>query len=444
MGLDRINIGNEININFVESDKFKTNHIGISVISRLENNLKASKNALLAKVLMRGSKNYPNMADINKRLNYLYAARIGVWAYKAGEAQILSFSADMLENKYALDDTNILDETIDILGDIFTNPLIEDGGFKNDYAEGEKTNLINEILAQINNKNAYAYQRCIEIMCKDERFSINNPGTVDDVKSIDGKSLYEHYNYILESCAVEIFCIGKFADKKQFILDKFKTLLENIKRKDGKNIEKFETDVILKSDFKGETVEEMEVNQGKLAIGFRIGTSNTNQDFINFILFNALYGASPTSKLFENVREKLSLCYYCYTAVEGPKGIMTVLSGVEVENKQKAVDEILKQLEEVKNGSFTDKETEDARLSVINSYKGVTDSAGSIQHWYLTRLMCGKIKTPEEMIDEIKKVTREDIINSAQKVTLDTIYFLKGSPANHENENEDNENGEEQ
>ncbi|MCL2772934.1 MAG: insulinase family protein [Oscillospiraceae bacterium] len=439
MSLDRINIGNEINLNFVESDKFKTNHIGINIITRLENDLKASKNALLAKVLMRGSKNYPTMADINKRLNYLYAARIGVGAYKTGEAQIVSFSADILENRYALDDTNILDETIDILGDIFTNPLIEteNGGFKYDYVEGEKINLINDIHAQINNKNAYAYQRCIEIMCKGERFSINNPGTADSVKLLDSKNLYEHYNYILESCAIEIFCVGKFADKKQFIVDKFKELLKNIKRKDSKDMENFETEVIFKSDFKGETIEEMEVNQGKLSIGFRMGTSNTAQDFINFVLFNALYGASPTSKLFDNVREKLSLCYYCYTAVEGSKGTMTVLSGVEVENKQKAEDEILKQLEEVKNGNFTDKEIEDARLSVINSYKGVFDNAGSIQHWYMARLLCGKIKTPEEMIGEIKKVTREDIINAAKKITLDTIYFLKGNLLNNGNESED-------
>ena len=437
MSLDRISIGTGININFVKSDKFKTNHIGVSIISALDSNLKASKNVLLSKVLKRGSKNFQTMADINKRLNYLYAARIGAGVYKIGEAQIISLSADMLENKYALDDTNILDGTIDILGDIFTNPLIDfdgdgkNGSFKSEYVESEKTNLINDILAQINNKNAYAYQRCIEIMCKDEKFSINNLGTTADVKSIDGKNLYEHYNYILSSCEIEIFCVGKFAEKKQFITEKFKNLLKNIKRENCKT-EKFDTHVVLKSDFKGETIEDMEVNQGKLAIGFRSGVSNSDRDYVNFVLFNALYGSSTTCKLFENVREKLSLCYYCYTAVEAPKGIVTVLSGVEVENKQKAVDEILKQLEETKNGNFTDKEVEDARLSVINSYKGVFDNAGSIEYWYLRRLLCGIIKTPEEMIDEINKVTRENIINSAKNLTLDTIYFLKGTLVSNE------------
>ena len=436
MSLERINIGREIFINFVESDKFKTNHIGINIASRLESNLKASKNALLARVLKRGSKNFPTMADINKRLNYLYAAKVGAGVFKIGEAQIISLSADMLENKYALDDTNILDETIDMLGDIFTNPLVKDAGFNKEYTDGEKTNLINDIFAQINNKNAYAYQKCVEIMCKKERFSINNLGAVDDVKLIDGKNLYEHYNYILASCAVEIFCVGKFNEKKDFMIAKFKDMFKNIKRG---NIEKYESEIILKSEFNGETVEEMEVNQGKLAIGFRTGTANRNPDYANFVLFNSLYGASPTSKLFENVREKLSLCYYCYSAVEAPKGMMTVLSGVEVENKQKAQDEILKQLEEIKAGNFTDKEIEDARLGVINSYQEVFDNAGGIEFWYLRHLLAGNIKTPEDMIDEINKVTRDDIIKAAGNITLDTIYFLKGTLINNEN----NENGEE-
>jgi len=435
MGLERINIGNGININFFESDKFKTNFIDIDIISRLENELKASKNALLAKVLLRGSKNFPTMADINKRLSHLYAAKISCWVNKIGEAQVLTLSADMLENKYALDNTDIAAETIDIIEDIFMNPLIdnENGGFKSDYAETEKTNLINDILAQINNKNAYAYKKCVEIMCEGERFAINNPGSVESVKLINGKNLYEHYNYILSNCAIEIYCVGKFAEKKQFISEKFRELFKNIKRE---NIENYDTEVVLKSRYKGETIEEMEVNQGKLAVGFRMGTSNKNQDFASFILFDAVYAGTPNGKLFQNVRERLSLCYYCRTNVESAKGIVTVLCGIEPENKQKAEDEILRQLEEMKNGNFTDKDVEIAKLTVINSYKGIYDDAGSIVNWYRRRMLCGNMQTPEEIIEELNKVTREDIIESAKKLTLDAVYFLKGTLLNNDNTEE--------
>ena len=429
MNLERINIGDEIYINFVESDKFKTNYIDVNLISRLEDNLKASKNALLVKVLKRGSKNFPTMADINKRLNYLYAAKIGAGVSKAGEAQIISFSANMLENKYALGETNIMDETIGIFGDIFLNPLIEDGGFRQEYAEGEKINLTNDILAQINNKTAYSYQKCVEIMCENERFAINNLGSVESVKLTDGKNLYAHYNYILSNCAIEIFCVGKFAEKKQFITDKFKEMLKDIKR--DKTTEKYDSDIILKANYKGETVEEMEVNQGKLAIGFRTGISNKDKNFADFVMFDAVYGLTPTGKLFQNVREKLSLCYYCSTRTESAKGIMTVLCGIENENKQKASDEILNQLEEMKAGNFTDKDIEAAKLSVINSYKEAFDSAGDITYWYLRRIMCGNIKTPDEMIAEINKVEKQDIINAAKNITLDSVYFLKGTLLNN-------------
>jgi predicted Zn-dependent peptidase len=423
--LERINIGGNIFINFVESDKFKSNYVVVDIISRLENGLKAAKSALLAKVLMQGSTKYPTMAEINKRTSYLYAAKIGVWAYKLGEAQVMSLSAEMLENKYSLDETNILDETIDVLADIFMNPLIKDGAFNKDYLETEKTNLINEIHAQINNKNSYVYRKCMQAMCKGERFAVNGTGEIEDVRQVDGASLYEHYNYLLENCAIEIFCVGRLAEKKQFITDKFKNLLQDIKR--AENVEDYSSEVILKAENKGEIIEEMEVSQGKLAVGFRTGFSNKDKDYPSFILFNAIYGASPTSKLFENVREKLSLCYYCHTSVEAEKGIVTILSGVEVENKQKAIDEILKQLEEVKAGNFTEKEIEDSRRSVINSYKGVYDNFGGISFWYLRQLMKGDVKTPDEAIDAINKVGREDVINAANKLTLDTIYFLQGT-----------------
>ncbi|MCL2098824.1 MAG: insulinase family protein [Oscillospiraceae bacterium] len=435
MSLERINIGRDIHINFVESDRFKQNYVRVNLIGRLETGLKAAKNALLTKVLMQGSANYPTMEKISRRLGYLYASQAGAWGYKSGEAQIFSMYAQMLDNKYAPDNSDILDGALGVLEDIFMNPLITDAGFKKDYTELEKTNLINEIHAQINDKGSYVYKKCIETMCRGERFAVNGTGEISDVEPLEGGALYEYYKYILSNCAVEIFCVGRLDGVKQLLTDKFKAMFENTAR--AEKMEDYSTDVILKAENKGEVTEEMEVNQGKLAIGFRTGASFKDANYADFILFNALYGGSPTSKLFENVREKLSLCYYCHSAPEGDKGILSVLSGVEVENKQKAQDEIFKQLEEVKAGNFTDEEIENARKTVINSYKGVYDNFGSISSWYLHFLMRGGVKTPEDMIYAAKKVSREGIINAAEKLTLDTIYFLKGTiPSNKENEGE--------
>jgi predicted Zn-dependent peptidase len=330
----------------------------------------------------------------------------------------------MLSGKYAFDQTDITGGVIDLLGDIFTDPLIENGGFKSDYVETEKTNLKGDIEAQINNKNAYTYKKCVEKMCEGERFAINNLGSVECVEQIGAQALYLHYNHILSHCAIEIFCVGSFGEIKAEVIQKFKDLLKPIKRG---AIESYDTDVVPRSNFKGETIEEMEVNQGKLAVGFRMGTSNKSEDYANFVMFDAVYALTPTGKLFQNVREKLSLCYYCMEKAESAKGITTVLCGIENENRQKTTDEILRLLDEMKNGDFGDLDIEAARLAVVNSYKEISDSAGTIVSWYLRRLLCGNMQTPEEAIEEIGKVTKEGIIESAKNVSLDSIYFLHGT-----------------
>ena len=435
MSLERINIGSNIYISFVESDRFKQNLVMMNVISRLETGLKAAKSVVLDKVLKRGSVNYPTMADIDKRLAYLYAASVNVWSSKIGEAQIFSASAQMLENKYAWDGTDILNETLDVLADVLANPIVINGAFNKDYVETEKTNAINEILAQVNDKGWYTYKKCIETMCKGERFAIDTRGEVEDVEKITAANLYDHYKHILANSAIEIFCVGRLADKKQYLIDKFTELTGNFERSNA--IEDYSTDVILKDQPKGEIIEEMEVNQGKLVMGFRTGMTNKDKDYANLILFNALYGASATSRLFENVRERLSLCYYCSSGIEAEKGIMTVQSGVEVENKQKAIDEIMRQLEEVKAGNFTDKEIDNAKMTIVNSYKGVYDGLGNISHWYLRQLIKGDVKTPEEMIDAVNKAGRDGIISAANRLSLDTTYFLKGTLLNSDSESEE-------
>jgi predicted Zn-dependent peptidase len=171
----------------------------------------------------------------------------------------------------------------------------------------------------------------------------------------------------------------------------------------------------------------MPVNQGKLSIGFRTGTVLADGNFAQFALFNSLYGGSVTSKLFENVRERLSLCYYCSSVPDGHKGTMIVSSGIEVKDKQKAQDEILRLLDEVRDGVFTDTDISNARESLVNGYKTISDSADSMESWYMRRNLCGIVKTPEEVAADIATVTAEQIQNMAKGITLDTVYFLKGT-----------------
>ena len=422
MSLDRINLGDGVNLNLIESDKFKTNYIGISLIAPLGDD--AAANALMLKVLRRGSANYDTMTKINRRLDFLYGASLGMKNIKCGEAQIIGLSSDMLDNRYSLDGGDIFGGTADLACDILFNPLIENRAFKKEYVDGEKTNLKDDIAAQINNKNAYAVRRCQEIMCAGEKFAVCELGTPETVDALDGAMLYAHYRKAVSTYPVEIYYVGRYEGRRDAIIAKFREMTAALERKP---VAIPAAQVIKSAAYKGETVEEMEVNQGKLTLGFRTPITVASPEYPALALFNELYGGSPTSKLFVNVREKLSLCYYCRSIPEALKGIFTVACGIEVDNKQKAQDEILRQLDAVKNGEITAEELSNAKAGLISDYRTLSDSAGAMEMWYVRRNFAGVPRTPEEVAAAIDTVTADEIKAVAQSLTLDTVYFLKGT-----------------
>lgn len=420
MSVIKKKIADGIYLNFINTDKFKTNYLSVNFITRL-NKETASLNALLPAVLKRGTVKYPTMADINEQLENLYATGIYSRVYKRGENQIIGFTSHMLENLYTIDDTDILSGTLDMLEQLIFYPVTDNGIFLKSYVDGEKVNLIDNINALINNKNRYAIWRCQEEMCKDEAFGVAETGTVKDVEKITPESLYEQYKCILNESQIEIYYVGQC--DIDWLSGKLAGIFKNINHVDNK----LETVVIRSADKIKEITEEQPVTQGKLSIGFRTGSVLNDGDYHKFVLFNEIYGGSPTSKLFMNVREKLSLCYYCHSIAESLKGIMVVASGIEVANKEVAQAEILLQLENIKNGIITEDEIVSAKNSIINGYRTINDSSSSLEAWYMNRMFAGIVSSPEEAIELIDSVTKADVVEIANKITLDTVYFMKGT-----------------
>ena len=421
MAVNRIDIGSGIYLNLIDTAKFKTNHIAVNFAGKLERST-ASMNALLLKVLKRGSAKYPTMLEVNRSLDMIYSSRVATRVFKDGDTQILGLSLNMLDDAFSIDGTSISAGVIDLLMDLIYNPLLEDGAFKAVYVESEKKNLKDDIAAKINNKNAYAMERCIEEMCADEVYSVSELGTSEDVDAITPQSLYKHYLSVISSLRVEIFFVGRF--EAGVLTDKFKRAFAGVKCEGFADIDTF---VKRTAGESREIVEEMQVNQGKLTLGFRTGSILSDGKWAQFALFNELFGGSPTSKLFENVREKLSLCYYCRSIPEAKKGLMLVACGIENENKQKAQDEILLQLDLINKGDFDEKALSDSKKSLINGYKELNDSAAALEMWYLRRAMVGMSDSPDDMAAGVASVTKEQVIEQAGKITLDTIYFLKGT-----------------
>lgn len=425
-------ISDGIGLNIIETDKFKTNYLSVNIITPLSRET-AAYGALLMQVLERGCKKYDTLAKISERLDNLYSANVYSRNYIRGEAQILGFAAEILDNEYAPDGTDILSGAVDMIGELLLDPLLDESGkaFTEAYVNSEKANLIDAIRAKINNKNSYAVFRCREEMCKGEAYGVSETGREEDVLPITPAALYDYYRDLLAHSKIEIYYVGKGGET--LLRDRFSDLFKGISRGPALAVT---TQVIRTVDSVKNVVEEQPVVQGKLCLGFRTGMTLRDGNFHVFSLFNELFGGSPTSKLFMNVREKLSLCYYCSSIPESHKGVMIVTAGIENANRALAEQEILAQLDNLRAGKISDEEMENARRSLENAYLEITDSAASVETWYFSRSLAGRCESPAEYAGKLASVTREEIVAAARGIALDTVYFMRGTAKTEEDESE--------
>lgn len=420
MSLRNINIADGVRLHYLPLDKFKTNFMSVSFLAPLEPGTNAM-NSLIPNILLRGSEKYPDMAEINKRLDHLYASGISTRCSKRGDVQVFGLCADMLDSSYAIGGEDITLEMTDILDELIFHPVKTGGAFDPDYVESEKQNQIDAINSSVNNPAIYAFRRLIGAMCKNERYRLTETGTIEETAACTPEGLYEHYTYALRYYPVEIFFIGRCDE------DKLTKRLSEMFSYEREPISLPETEFIPAARSPKSVTEDMPVAQGKLVVGMRTGVRVDSPDFCDTVLFNAVFGGTFASKLFRNVREKLSLCYYCQSSLDAPKGLLLVQSGIEVDKREVAEKAIAEQLDAVKRGDFTEEEHRNALLALLCSYNELSDSARGLESWYLGRLISGIDGDPEDSVARLKAVTRDGIIAAANRVTPDTVYFLRGT-----------------
>ncbi len=415
-------IGNGIRLNSLKTDRFKTNLLTINVITPLCEET-ASEFSLLTDVLTAACEKYPSLVELGKRMADLYSASVNSFVQKRGEYQIVVFELSLINNEYAYDGTDLFDEGTKLLNEVMFRPYLKDGKFDVEIVEREKKNLIDSMRERINNKASYANDRCTEIMCEGEPFALDANGKIENVESATCDTLMESYKKLFSLYPIEIFYAGSMSHEevKSYIT-------KNIMLPQGERTSVSETTV--KSAGALKTVEEsFDVSQGKLILGFRANhTPKTEEELLAIQLFCDIFGSSPTSKLFMNVREKLSLCYYCRPIYTALKGVMLVSSGIETANAEKAKSAILGELEAMKTGDISEEEMENGKRSLVNSFKMVTDSLGGVISWGAVRRLYtdGPISTPEDFADKVEAITKEQVIEVANRLVLDTVYLLKG------------------
>lgn len=411
-----------ITLHIIKTEKFKTNLLAVYLTMPL-NKETVTLNALIPAVLKRGSATMQTSDEISKKLEEMYGASFDCGIDKIGDNQILKFYIESINNDYLPINEDLLKQSIEKLLEIIFNPLLENAIFKEEYVQSEKQNLKQIIEGKIDNKAQYAFTKCIEEMYKDKPYGLYKYGYVENLEQIDAKNLYNQYNNLINNCKVDIFISGNIEENVSNIVKENENI-RNLKERKAQFITNGE-----KSNISDEikTIEEkMDISQGKLVIGLDIEEDTKESKYIATV-YNAILGGTPTSKLFQNVREKSSLAYTASSSYLKHKNNIFIRCGIEIENYEKAVEIIKQQLEEIKNGNFTDDEINSAKTNIIATIKSIPDEQDTEITYYFGQELSEIKMNFEEYENNVNLVTKQNIIDFANKIKINTIYFLRGN-----------------
>lgn len=410
-------------VHTIETTKYKTNTIVIMFKRKLEPE-NITKRALLPQVLKSGTKTFPTAVQVHQHLDELYGATMAADVAKKGDYQVLSFRLDIANEKFLADQTPLLEKALKFLAEIILDPVLEGDAFSQEIVDKEKRVLKQKITSIYDDKMRYANKRLIEEMYKGELYAYHAYGTIEDVDKVTPADLYAYYQHIIKEDKVDIYISGDVHKDKA---------IEQVKKAFSKLVDKNQGNAGVPTELQGkdieranEVIEEQDVSQGKLHIGYRTYIKYGDPDYFDLQVFNGIFGAFSHSKLFINVREKASLAYYAVSRFESHIGGLFVMSGIESANFDKTVDIISKQLESMRSGDFTDQEMDQTKAMLKNQILETMDNANGLIEMLYHNSLTNKELTVDEWIENIDPVTKEKVVAVAKKVQLDTIYFLKG------------------
>ena len=414
---NRREIMQDVFLTYLPAQHFKTSRLTLNLVTGLDR-ASASANALLPAVLRRGTVRCPDMESLSAALDTLYGANIDYTVRKKGERQCVGFAAGFIDDGFTPHGEKLLEPVAQQLGELLLEPVTRDGCFLSEYVDSEKANLIDAIRALKNDKRDWADIRLMQEMCAGEPYSVLRLGDEETAGAITADALYRHGRELMASSRVELIYCGGAEERR--VEDAVLSALAKLPR--GSQTPLPPVRRAAAPETPRCIIETMDVTQGKLAMGYRC----TSDDYPAMVLANLIFGGTSNSKLFLNVREKHSLCYYASSSYARSKGILTVSSGVEVTDFERAEEEIERQLHAVQQGDWEDWEQEGALQAIRTSLLSLTDSQGALENFYLGQIASGATETPEELASSLQQVTKERIVAAARTVTPDTVYFLRG------------------
>lgn len=420
--MEVIKIKNGINLNLIKTDKFKTNLLSVFLTVPLNENT-ITKNALIPAILRRGSNNLKTQEEISKTLEEMYGASFDCGVDKIGDNQVLKFYLETINNSYTEEGENILIESINILLDLVFNPLVNNEKFDETYVENEKNNIKQIIEGRKDAKATYALERCREEMYKNLPYALYKYGRLEDLENINAENLYEQYKSMINECKIDIFVSGDITEEiKNEIIEN-----ENIAKLEDRNPNYIESNKEnrIKQKKQEETISEsMDVTQGKLILGLDL-LKEQEDDKYTALIYNAILGGTPNSKMFQNVREKNSLAYTASTSYIRQKGNIFVKCGIEIDNYEKALKIIKEQIADMKKGEFTEEDIKQAKVNIVSTIKFIPEEQDTELLYYFSQELSGYQMNSEEYINKVNSITKEQIVELANRMQINTIYFLK-------------------
>ncbi len=417
-------LAEQVRLVSVKTDSFKTSRIIVSMALPMDEKMAA--NSLLIYLLKRSCKAYPDFSLLNGKLDELYGASLSAAVSKIGDLQVLSLSLTCLDDRFALTDESIAQQCAELLASLIFSPNCKSGSFGAENLAAEKRLLIQRIEEELNDKRTYALNKCLEYMCKNEPCGKDKYGTVEEINAVKMADVYAAWKNLLSSAIFQITVVGSVCADE--IADIFTKRFAKVER----NPVKPETIFIQRGRHFNRYEESYPVNQGKLVIGFRAGMQSSRDNIFAITVMNDIFGMGTYSKLFMNVREKLSLAYYCWSRLLASKGIVLVEGGIDTDKEKKVSAEILSQLSDLRNGKTDPEVLDSSKRSLKEKYTFTTPEG--ICSWYAAQVLEDEIVTPESMAEGVESVTMEQVCEAAKKLSIDTIFMLK---AQEEAENED-------
>lgn len=423
MHYSKIEVKKGVNVHFLETDLFKTNLMAIFMSEKISKD-NVTMNTFIPAVLRRGTKTIQTQEEISKRFEELYGAEFDCGIDKIGDNQVLKFYVEAINNEYIITDEDLLRKSIESLIEIVFNPILEGNAFKGEYVNEEKEKVKQLIESKIDSKDKYAMERCIEEMYKGKPFGLYKYGNVADISNIDNINLYNRYLELINNSKIDIFVSGKFNNNDLINAIKDNEFINGLQERDANYLINNETTEVKENVQESVKTEAMEIAQGKLVIGLDLFANEKDMRYA-ISIYNAILGGSPNSKLFQNVREKESLAYSIGSVYLRAKNNIFIKAGIEIDNYDKAIDLIKKQIEDMKTGDFTEDDLEKAKKFISYGVKAILEDQTTGITYYFGQELSDSSATVEEYIEKINSITVEDIKKVANLVDINTIYFLK-------------------